>query len=172
MAPLMKKLRHRVPVSGTAQIMGQLHGTLGLGKKLVSSNCPFSAEALLDASDDVVVALSKIPSFGGDAVKDQPGRDGAPTQATNGGKDTIKHDSNNRPNPQSSDPWMSQMRQRGSNNVVVIESSAQLGLVKLYRQGYRISETEVIAPIDLQEPLKAKSSTITSSKPSPRLRTS
>jgi hypothetical protein len=49
------------------------------------------------------------------------------------------------------------MRQRGSNNVVIIESSAQLGLVKLYRQGYRISETEVIAPIDLQEPLKTKS---------------
>jgi len=148
MSPLMTKLRHRVPVSGTAQIMGQLHGAFGFGKKIVSSDCAFSAEALLDAPDDVVVALSKIPSFGGDAVKDQPGRDGATRRDTDGGKDPIS------PVPE---PWIPQMRQRGSNNVVIIESSAQLGFVKLYRQGYRISETEVIAPIDLQEPLKAKS---------------
>lgn len=159
MAKLMKKFGNQVRASGTLRITAQSHGTLSLlNKKTVSGESPFNTDTLLAKPDDrVLAAFGKVPFFGADSSKDDSAKEtGKRDSSDQSVRDDRRHDSNNGPNSQSPEAWKTEMRQRGQNNIVIIEASAGLGFAKLYRQGYRISERDVIAPLDLLDPVKGQ----------------
>lgn len=147
MAPLIQKFGKKVKASGTAQITAQTHGLLK--SKNISSASPFSDDAMLIMpSEQVRGALAKIlplPPMG-DASGGASNTSGGTTSGGFGSTPAAG--------------WMTDMTRRGGNNVVIIEASSTVDLgvakrtAKIYRHGYRYSDTEVIAPLDLQDPVK------------------
>jgi hypothetical protein len=141
MAPLLKKFGQHVRVSGTLRLTGQVHGTL-FGKKPVTADSVFTGDALMVSPDEQVrTSITKLPYFAGMATADAVG---------------VKPAIYDSP---AAETWMPEMAKRSAANVVIIEASAEagLGLVRsrLYRQGYRINDLEIVAPIDLADPLAA-----------------
>lgn len=164
MAALAQKFGKNVRVSGTAEFTAETH-SLPWGKKTVTSEGLFDNQATLVTPDDTVMgALNKTPFFGTEASKPQSGKDAGRRDANDQpARDEKRHDPAAGSNGQFPEQWMTEMRQRGANNLVLIEASGGAGLAKLYRQGYRLTEREVIAPIDLRDPVKRDAGSLVSS---------
>jgi hypothetical protein len=133
MASLLQKFGQPVESAGSIKLEVQEKSLMGSKDIAVESSFRQTLN-LKTPADSVLATLKKISMFAGDA---------------SGG--SKKPDSN-------AEAWMKMMRQFGANNMVIVESSSTLSSItsKLYRQGYRLDDMDVVAPLDLSDPVKAQ----------------
>jgi len=144
-APLIEKLGQPVHTTGTVKMkVTQSLTQKAFAKGVTVVQCSFAAEPLLAAKNDSVIEALKKLNTGGDAATVDSGSGPAPVPGT-------------APTPRPEE-WMDLAKQAGAQNLVIVESSSSLSTVtaKLYRQGFRLNDTDIVAPLDPLDSVKAQ----------------
>jgi hypothetical protein len=136
MAALTEKFGKRVHLTGSFVITSVQTGfALGKHKPGVGQVMLVGDPIFSTPSENVLAAISHLPALGGGASKGKDSSAGAAAEA---------------------EPWMRETRLRASSDVVILEASSSnalgLGTSRVYRQGYRLGENQVVAPLDLLDP--------------------